>query len=310
LTSFGRDVAEGLRARPKRLSCVYFYDEEGASLFEQICSLDEYYLTRAEREILLAHAADIAELYPQGALVAELGSGNAEKTRVLLAAMLQRGSVRYLPIDVSEEMLALTAESLAREFPSLAVEPVAGDYEAGLNRLSRYRGFPRLVLWLGSSIGNLHRAQAAAFLAGVRRKLAPGDRLLVGIDLRKSAAVLELAYDDALGVTARFNLNLLTRISKELGADFDLSAFRHVARYNQPEGRVEMYLESTRTQVVHIRALNLEIHFRAGERIHTENSYKYSRQEIRGLARGAGLRIVSQWFDAQKRFSLNLFEPR
>ncbi len=297
LQRFASDVRAGLLAHPKELSCQYFYDREGSELFEQICRLREYYLTRAESQILVAHAREIAQHYPRGVSVAELGSGSSIKTRILLEALLANGSVRYVPIDISGELLAQTAERLLLDYPGLAVDPVA-DETVG----------PKLVLWLGSSIGNLNRTSAAEFLRGVRGVLDPSDRLLVGIDLRKSPKILERAYDDEQGVTAQFNLNLLARINRELGGRFDLSTFRHRIRYDEDEGRVEMYLESQRDQVVPIAVLGEEFAFRAGEWIHTENSYKYSLAEIERLARAASLRLAQRWFDRAHLFSLNLFE--
>ncbi len=308
LQRFASDVRAGLLARPKELSCQYFYDREGSELFEQICRLREYYLTRAESEILVAHARGIAQHYPSGVSVAELGSGSSIKTRILLEALLANGSVRYVPIDISGELLAQTTERLLLDYPGLAVDPVADDYQQGLAYFAQETVGPKLVLWLGSSIGNLDRTSAAEFLRGVRGMLDPSDRLLVGIDLRKSPKILERAYDDEHGVTAQFNLNLLARINRELGGRFDLSTFRHRIRYDEGEGRVEMYLESQRDQVVPIAVLGEEFAFRAGERIHTENSYKYSLAEIERLARAASLRLAQRWFDRAHLFSLNLFE--
>jgi L-histidine Nalpha-methyltransferase len=308
LQRFAADVRAGLLADPKRLSCEYFYDREGSTLFEQISRLREYYLTRAESQILLAYAREIAQHYPQGVSVAELGSGSAVKTRILLEALLANGSVRYVPIDISGELLAQTAQQLLVDYPGLAVDPVADDYQRGLSYFAQETVGPKLVIWLGSSIGNLDRTSAAEFLRGVRGMLESSDRLLVGIDLRKSPKILERAYDDEHRVTAQFNLNLLARINRELGGQFDLSTFRHRIRYDELEGRIEMYLESQCDQRVPIALLGEEFAFRAGERIHTENSYKYSLGEIERLARAAGLRLAHRWFDRAHLFSLNLFE--
>jgi len=308
LRRFASEVRSGLASHPKRLSCEFFYDREGSALFEQISQLREYYLTRAETEILLAHAPEIAHHFPKGVSVAELGSGSAVKTRILLSALLKNGPVRYVPIDVSRELLAETARRLLLEYPKLAVDPVADDYQRGLSHFAPSSPGPKLVLWLGSSIGNLDRPGAAEFLRGVQAMLNPSDKVLVGIDLRKTPKLLERAYDDASGVTSRFNLNLLARINRELGGDFNLDAFRHRIHYDEVEGRIEMYLESQREQVVAIAALHHEFSFRAGERIHTENSYKYSLGEIERLARAASLRLLHRWFDRAHLFSLNLFE--
>ena len=308
LQRFASEVRSGLTSHPKRLSCEFFYDSKGSALFEQICQLREYYLTRAETEILLTHAREIAQHFPKGVSVAELGSGNAVKTRILLSALLENGPVRYVPIDVSRELLAETARQLLLEYPQLTVNPVADDYQQGLSYFVPSSSGPKLMLWLGSSIGNLDRPGAAEFLRGVRAMLNPSDKVLVGIDLRKSPKLLERAYDDAAGVTARFNLNLLARINRELGGDFHLDAFRHRIHYDEVEGRIEMYLESQLDQAVAIAALHQEFSFRAGERIHTENSYKYSLGEIDRLAQAASLRLSHRWFDRAHLFSLNLFE--
>jgi dimethylhistidine N-methyltransferase len=296
---FARDVRAGLCASPKQLHCVYFYDAEGSRLFEEICTLEEYYLTRAEHEILEAHAHAIVGEGPLELI--ELGSGNAQKTRVLLSAA--SGPLHYVPIDVSREMLEETSRSLEREYPRLRVTAFAGDYFGGLE-LPRFDAKARrLVLWLGSNVGNFDRDDAASFL---RRVGQFADGIVMGVDVRKSREVLRRAYDDARGVTARFNLNLLARINRELGADFDISHFRHSVTYDEALGRIEMYLVSTRAQRVHIRALELAVELAAGEAIHTENSYKYSPAEIEQLARAAGLRLAQRFYDAAGRFAVVL----
>jgi dimethylhistidine N-methyltransferase len=330
---FARDLAAGLTAEPKHLSCRYFYDHEGSRLFAAICELPEYYLTRAETEILQSHAREIASLFPDEVTVIELGSGNAVKTRLLLEALLPphhalssvgervrvRGRVRYVPIDICRPVLEESAAELLQRFPQLEIVAVAGEYHEGLRHLpltlpsppaggeGRVRGDrPRLILWLGSNIGNFTRQEAAEFLRRIRDTMTPADRMLVGVDLRKDRAVLEAAYDDAAGVTAAFNLNLLTRINSELNANFDLSAFRHRAIYNQDLGRIEMYLVSKRDQSVTIEQIGLTVAFAAGETIHTENSYKYSLAEIHAVAAAAGLQDQCFWQDAAGRFSLHL----
>lgn len=320
--AFARDVRAGLTASPKRLSCVYFYDHEGSRLFDAICGLPEYYLTRAEREIFERHADEIAAALPAGAALIELGSGSAAKTRLVIEALLRRArpasppeegagrrALVYVPVDVSPSALRESTRALLADYPTLTVHAIAGEYEEGLRRLARVAGHPALILWLGSSIGNLDRDDARTFLGRVRAAMAPEDRLLVGIDLRKDRAVLEPAYDDAQGVTARFNRNLLARINRELGGRFDLGTFAHRARYDAAAGRIEMYLVSTRAQRVAIDALGLTVPFEAGEAIHTENSYKYSPEEIASLFTGAGLRLVGRWLDGAGRFSSNLCAP-
>jgi dimethylhistidine N-methyltransferase len=304
---FARDVADGLTAAPKRLACRYFYDREGSRLFEAICELPEYYLTRAETAILRGHAHEIAALFPADVTVVELGSGNAVKTRLLLKALLRaRRHVRYVPIDICRPVLEESSRALLQMFPGLEIVAVAGEYQEGLRRLPTESAHPKLILWLGSNIGNLDRMEAAAFLRRIRDTLQPADRVLVGFDLRKDRAILEAAYDDAAGVTAAFNLNLLARINRELDGDFDLDAYRHLAIYDPDLGRIEMYLVSTRSQRVTIGSLGLEVAFAAGETIHTENSYKYSLTEIDEVSRAAGLHAERCWQDAEGRFSLHL----
>jgi L-histidine N-alpha-methyltransferase len=307
LAAFARDVRAGLTARPKRLSCCYFYDAEGSLLFEEICELPEYYLPRAEREILQAHAPGIVARFPGGVTLVELGSGNAAKTRLLIEACLTRQpSLQYVPVDICRTVLEDSSRELLRDYPTLEIVAVAGEYREGLRRLNTPAGLPKLILWLGSNVGNFDRAEAAEFLRQVRETMAPADRLLVGIDLRKDRARLENAYDDPRGVTARFNLNLLTRINRELGGHFEPAMFRHRAEYNDAMGRVEMYLDSLCRQHVAIDRLDATVPFEQGEAIHTENSYKYSPAEIVTLAAAAGLRLEAQWFDGERRFSENL----
>jgi dimethylhistidine N-methyltransferase len=312
LSAFARDVATGLGATPKHLHCCYFYDQEGSALFEEICSLPEYYLTRCEEEILRRVSDDIVARFGGAPVtLVELGSGNAVKTRLLIAALLRRqASLRYVPIDICRTVLEDSARELLGDFAGLDILAVAGEYQEGMRFLKNGEAGPRLILWLGSNVGNFHRTDAAPFLHAVRDTMQPGDGLLVGIDLRKEKATLEAAYDDARGVTARFNLNLLTRINRELGGHFDLAAFRHRAVYAEEIGRVEMYLDSLREQEVRIDRLERSFHFAAGEAVHTENSYKYSSAEIDALAAAAGLKVQARWTDGAGRFSLNLLTPR
>jgi len=307
---FAQDVEAGLTAEPKHLSCRYFYDREGSRLFEAICKLPEYYLTRAETEILERHAPEIASLFPNDVTVIELGSGNAVKTRLLLEALLPGRQVRYVPIDICRPVLEESAADLLERFPRLEIVAVAAEYHEGLRHLRSESDRPRLILWLGSNIGNFRRAEAAEFLRRIRDTMTSADRMLVGVDLRKDRAVLEAAYDDAAGVTAAFNLNLLARINHELDGNFDLSAFQHRATYNQELGRIEMYLVSTRAQSVTMGRIGLTVQFAAGETIHTENSYKYSLAEINALAAAAGLQDLCFWQDTAGRFSLHFLAAR
>lgn len=308
--AFARDVRTGLGSSPKRLPCFYFYDDEGSRLFEAICDLPEYYLTRAEREILQMRAAELASRFPDPITLVELGSGSAAKTRLLIDAFIRRHeALRYVTVDISRSALENGATALLHDYPGLEVLAIAGEYHDGLRHLDAEAGRPKLILWLGSSIGNLDRLEAATFLYRVRSTMARRDRMLVGIDLRKDRAVLEPAYDDAQGVTAQFNLNILARINRELGGAFDLREFRHRAVYDEEAGRIEMYLVSRRAQSVRIEDLELTVPFAADEPVHTENSYKYSTGEIEELATRAGLAVEQQWCDAGRRFTVNLLAP-
>ena len=283
-------------------------------MFEAICELPEYYLMRVEREILLAQAGEIAGLFPEEIALVELGSGSASKTRILIEEFLRRqpssAALRYVPVDISRTMLEESSQALLRDYPALEITAIAGEYHDCFPRLFAEAAGAKLILWLGSNVGNLDRQEAAAFLRLVGQTMSRQDRLLVGIDLRKDSSVLQRAYDDSAGVTARFNLNILARINRELGGHFDLNAFQHQAVYDEKIGRVEIYLASARAQRVSIDHLNLEVPFAAGERVHTENSYKYSLAEIEALAAASGLLLKRQWLDAGHRFSVNLFAPR
>lgn len=310
---FAADVRRGLTAPRKFLPPKYFYDPLGSRLFDAICLVPEYYLTRAEADIFERHAAEIVEKARERAsrvTLFELGSGSAEKTRRLINALLaKQARLAYVPVDISTAALEESASALLGDYAGLSVTAYAADYDTALPRLreSFEQEARALVLFLGSNVGNFDRAEARDFLRRVRASLRRGDALLLGADLKKEAATLEAAYDDPLGVTAAFNLNLLARINRELRADFSLRHFRHVAPYDAREGRIEMHLESTRAQTVRIAALDLDIDFRAGERIHTENSYKYSPDELAALAADTGFELRHTWLDPAGRFSSNLF---
>jgi len=307
---FADSVREGLGSPPKTLPSQFFYDAEGSRLFEEICDLPEYYLTRAEAEILKTAAPGLARDLPEIGVIVELGSGSAVKTEYLLRAFeADARRLRFAPIDVSRSALEASVERLERKHPRLEILPALSEYETGLAEIHSLGLEPKLTLWLGSSIGNLERPAAAAFLSRIRQTMVPDDRLLVGIDLRKDRDVLEQAYDDARGVTARFNLNLLSRINRELAADFDLDQFRHRVHYDEPSGSVQSFLESKCAQRVRIGDLGIEVPFDEGERIHTEDSHKYSLAEIDSLAGEAGLQLEQRYFDEARRFTLNLFRP-
>jgi L-histidine Nalpha-methyltransferase len=299
--SFLRDVIAGLTSRPKRLSPKYFYDETGARLFEAITALPEYYPTRCELAILREHAADIARFFPPGAALIEFGSGSSRKVRIVLEAA--PAIKAYVPVDISFEMLTQEAEELRRDHPGLTVLPFEADFTEPFQLPAAVAAMPRTGFFPGSTIGNFEPQEAAAFLRHAGQMLGRGAALIIGVDLVKDAAVLNPAYDDAAGVTAKFNLNLLTRINRELGADFDLARFRHRAFYNSERHRIEMHLVSTVAQKV--RMAGRVIEFRAGETIHTENSYKYTIASFTALARAAGWSPAAVWTDAGANFSVH-----
>lgn len=308
--TFAEDVRRGLTADPKVLFPKYFYDSLGSKLFEAICELPEYYLTRAETEIFLRHAGEIASALDGPVRLLELGSGDGRKTRLLIEALVARqGGLEYLPVDVSRSAVEQSAERLLHAFPELTVTAFVAEYQAGLRAVRAERvppGLRTLALFLGSTIGNLDPAERIALLREIRGVLRPGDGLLLGVDLKKSESVLVPAYDDALGVTDAFNLNLLSRINRELGGEFDLGAFRHRARWSPELGRIEMHLESLLPQTVPIRDLGLEIRFTQGETIHTESSYKLDPAQVAELAEAGGFALRRTWTDRGGRFASNL----
>lgn len=305
LPEIALDVARGLSSKPKTLPPWLFYDAEGSRLFEQITSLPEYYLTRTERDILSSFAFEIVEQAGSGVTLVELGSGTAAKTGIIIAELFRRQlQVRFFPIDVSPSALEIARRHLSEAFPNLRVQPITGDYTTGFGMLPHLSG-RKLVLYLGSSIGNFEPAAARAILRSLRAHMDTGDCLLLGTDLVKSSSVLIPAYDDAQGITARFNQNVLVRINRELGGHFDLSRFRHVALWNESLSRMEMHLESTAPHTVRIDALNLEASFAQGERIHTENSYKYTTEMVTSIL-AEDYRLDHTWTDARNWFALHL----
>jgi dimethylhistidine N-methyltransferase len=260
--SFADAVDSGLNSASKHLPCRFLYDEAGSDLFEEICDLPEYYLTRAERQILEDHSDEITAELPTTTTLAELGSGSSTKTRLLIEAFLRRrGRLRYVPVDISRTILDESAQRLLAAYERLEIQAIADEYEAGLEHLRSENGGPKLIAWLGSNVGNFDRVQAGRFMRSIRAAMGSRDHLLIGVDLRKEAKVLERAYDDDAGVTARFNLNLLRRINQELGGNFELEAFTHRADYRVREGRVEMSLVSRHAQEVEIEALDLTRRF-------------------------------------------------
>ncbi|MEU5668355.1 L-histidine N(alpha)-methyltransferase [Streptomyces longwoodensis] len=299
------DVLHGLTTTPKTLPPKWFYDAHGSALFELITDLPEYYPTRAEREILDARATEIAAASGARTLV-ELGSGSSEKTRLLLDALT--GLRAYVPVDVSESALTGAGQALAAERPRLEVHALIADFTRPLE-LPDTPG-PRLVAFLGGTIGNLLPAERARFLASVRALLAPGDALLLGTDLVKDEQVLVRAYDDAAGVTAAFNKNVLAVVDRELGADFDLDAFDHVALWDAEQEWIEMRLRSRTAQTVKVPALGLAVDFAAGEELRTEVSAKFRQDGVRAELAGAGLELSHWWTDTEGRFALSLSTVR
>ncbi|HEV3265940.1 MAG TPA: L-histidine N(alpha)-methyltransferase [Acidimicrobiales bacterium] len=302
-----QDVRNGLTATPKQLPPVYFYDDRGSQLFDQITRLPEYYPTRAERSILDAHAKDMALLSDADTLV-ELGAGTCEKSRVLLDAMQATGRLaRYVPLDVSAATLWTAANALARDYPGLAVNAVVGDFHRHLDQLPT--GGRRLFAFLGGTIGNLDPAERRRFLLDLDCVMDAGDRFLLGTDLVKDPARLIAAYDDAAGVTAEFNRNLLHVLNRELGADFDPSEFEHVAKWNQDEHRIEMWLRSSRQQSIHIADLDLDIAFAAGEEMLTEISTKFTPDALEEELVASGFVIDAAWASDGDEFLMTLCHP-
>jgi len=306
-------VRQGLASRPRRLPPWLFYDEAGSRLFDAITELPEYYLTRTERGIFAANAADIIAHAAKGARVriAELGAGSAEKTRLLLKAAVERQrTVHYVPVDVSATALDGACERIEREIPGVTVTPRVMDYTHGdghrFHLQSNGRDERQLVLYIGSSIGNFEPREAVELLQRVRAGLKTGDSFLLGVDLVKDDSILLAAYDDAAQVTAAFNRNLLARLNRELDADFDLEAFAHLPLWNPAESRIEMHLESRVAQRVRIAAINLTLNFAPGETIHTENSYKYWPSQAEALLAESGFAPTASWTDERGWFAVCL----
>lgn len=305
--TFAQDVAAGLTAKPKRLSSKYLYDEVGSALFDAITVLPEYYPTRAETEILRQWGWQMVRVLDSPIEFLELGSGSAVKTRLLIEEALRvQGRLRYCPIDISTAAVRASSLALVGAYPNLSVRAYAGDYFDVL--ASRALRFERRVLamFMGSNIGNYEPEQAAAILSLLRDALRPGDGLLIGIDLKKDPSVIELAYDDPAGVTAAFNRNLLSRMNRELGANFDAKNFDYRVRYDETRGAVDAYLVARSAARVRVSAKNLDVEFAAGEPLHTESAYKYAQSDIEKLATATGFKAGSKWTDRAGKFSVNL----
>ncbi len=304
-----RDVREGLCAYPKEVAPKYFYDERGSLLFEQIMGLPEYYPTRAEREILTTRSTEIHFTAGCPETLVELGSGSAAKTRHLLSAMRACDSLdTYVPVDISEEITARTAAELVDEYPGLSVHGLVCDFEQHLERVPHGSG-RRMIAFLGGTIGNLYPRERHAFLERIRALLGPEDHLLLGTDLIKDKARLEAAYNDSAGVTAEFNKNVLAVLNNQLGADFDLDSFDHVARYDEEAERMDIRLRSLADQDVRLDGLDLEIRFADGEEMRTEISTKFTRERIAAAYDGAGLELRGWFTDAAGDYALSLARP-
>lgn len=302
---FKQDVLEGLKKPYKSISSKYFYDERGSELFEKISALDEYYPTDAELEILETYSDEISEAVGSNCLIIEFGSGSSTKTRLLLKEL--ENIAAYIPVDISRDFLLEEAEKLRADFPDLDIKPIAADYtkpfELGVNGQANCR----VIFFPGSTIGNFTPDEAQEFLFQTADLLQKGGGLLIGVDLKKDSKILNKAYNDSEGVTAEFNLNLLQRINRELGGNFDLKKFHHRAFYNESGGRVEMHLVSLDNQTVKVAGEQIE--FKKGEMIHTENSYKYSVEEFKELI-SENYSLKQTWLDSKERFSVHYFEKR
>jgi dimethylhistidine N-methyltransferase len=306
--AFAEAVHAGLSHRPqKELPSMYLYDEVGSALFEVITALPEYGVTRAEERVLTAHAADIVAALPKHVQVAELGSGSGRKTRRILEALCKKQPTDYYPIEISRTALQLCRRELG-DIERISIVGYERDYLAGLAEVSAKRrdGEVLLVLFLGSTIGNFSRLAATKFLQSIRGMLKPGDALLLGTDLLKPLPTLIAAYDDAIGVTAAFNLNLLARINRELGGDFPIDAFEHVARFNQDARSIEMHLRAKRDVTAHVGAAQLTVSLKEGETIWTESSHKYRADEMPAVAGGAGFVCSHQWIEKEWGFAESL----
>jgi dimethylhistidine N-methyltransferase len=300
-SAFASEAIDGLSQHPKRLSPKYFYDATGSELFEQITVLPEYYPTRTELGILRDRASEISAIIPKGAALVEFGAGATTKVRLLLN---ECGFGAYVPVDISGDFLKAQADALRKDFPGLDVYPVAADFTAPFALPDAVKAMPKVGFFPGSTLGNFEPHEACAFLRSAREILGQGAQMVIGVDLEKDERVLYHAYNDAAGVTARFNLNVLVRINHELGGNFDLSAFTHRAIYNRERHRIEMHLISKKAQTV--RVLGRSFSFRAGETIHTESSYKYSLERFTALARGSGWTPLESWTDAESMFSVHV----
>lgn len=322
---FANDVTTCLTSENKRLNPKYLYDHMGSKLFEQICLQPEYYLTRTEASLLKGHAPAITNWVGSNIRIIELGSGSSSKTAILLRYLSsQKKRIYYFPIDISASILMESTRTLKSQFPNATITAIRSDYNTGIDRAAakcmstdgeeeekNNNGSPyaKLILFLGSSIGNFEPLAARSFLRSIRQRLHTNDFLLVGSDLQKDEFVLNAAYNDKAGITAKFNLNLLARINRELGGNFELGKFKHYAFYNRDQHRIEMHIVSNTDQQVYIETLRKTFSFRKGDSIHTENSYKYSLSQISALAKDSGFRIEKEFTDEKRWFNVALLSP-
>lgn len=312
-TTFARDVEKGLSSNPKTLPSKYFYDETGDSLFQQIMDLDEYYLTRSEFEILDTYKSEMLEIFDPSHLfdLVELGAGDGFKTKILIEHFLkQKVAFKYVPVDISSNVLQILEKDLRDSFSDLDMECIQDDYFHALDKLQHTDNARKIILFLGSNIGNLTDSAALGFLKKLRDFMNPHDLLLIGMDLKKDPQVILNAYSDSKGITRKFNLNLLTRINNELGGDFDVSAFHHYATYNPATGITASYLVSTEDQLVKISSIDASFHFRRWEPIHTEISRKYDLHEVSNFCETAGFRLIGNFQDSKNYFVDSVWEAR
>lgn len=307
LPDFAGHVANGLSASPKKLSPMYLYDKQGSLLFEQICELPEYYLTRTEHRILEKFAHEIAAYSNGNLALIELGSGSSTKTRLIIEALIDhQDDLHYIPVDISETILVSSAKELLEDYPDLKITAHVAEYHAAIKHISKQQIEQKMVIFLGSNIGNFEPQTAENFLRKIRTWMNEGDFMLLSTDLQKSIGILEAAYNDKQGITATFNLNILKRMKRELDADFDFEKFAHLAFYNRAQGRVEIHIRSKIDQQIYIGHIDQTFDFKKGETIHTENSYKFTKGQIAQLCHDAGFRWVRQWTDDRSYFSVNL----
>lgn len=309
---FAQDVRAGLTGEERSIPPRWLYDARGSKLFEQITELDAYYLTRTERALFETHAEAIVGACPNPLEIVELGAGSAVKTQLILEATIDRqGATTYCPIDISQTAIEMARDQLMTRFPEeLTIRPLVGGYDEGLAKLDAQRTDPRLILFIGSSIGNFPLEEQVDLLSRIQAAMAGEDRFLLGTDMAKDPEVLLTAYDDPQGVSAAFAKNLLVRMNRELEATFDLDRFGYTVLYNQDEHRIEMYLESLEDQEVHIGALDLDVTFEAGQRLHTEHAYKYTEDVLDDLLAQAGLARAGSWYDQRGWFGVHLLEAR